>query len=70
MRQFKIEYEPDYKTYRYKIYRSYKYRWFFKGWELMGSYETEEEARKEIDIVVMFPKVFEGDTKEGIYNND
>lgn len=68
MRKFKIEYEPDYKTYRYKIYRSVK-RWFKLDWEYMGSYETEEEAKKEIAIIVMFPKIFEGDTTEEIYNN-
>lgn len=69
MRKFKIEYEADYKTYRYKVYRSVKI-WFRQGWEYMSSHETEEEAKKELDILVMFPKVFEGDAKEGIYNND
>lgn len=69
MKKFKIEYNPDWKVYRFVIYRKHK-GWFKNSWERIASFETEEEAKTELEILVMFPKYFEGDAVDGIYNKE
>lgn len=67
IKKFKIEYNPEYSSSRYEIHR---YEGSWKGWKRIASFESEEEAIKQIKILVMFPKCFKGDEVDGIYNKE
>lgn len=67
IKKFKIEYNPDYSSYRYEIYR---YEGWRHGWKKIASFESEEKASEQLKLLVMFPKYFEGDTVDGIYNEN